>query len=143
MTTGSTNSAGKASAETVAGWPSGTGRPPGTVRPSGGSYRRFALGAGRRRTRLPGRHRLVVGLVDRPVRLDGPQLVPAGVALDFLLGAGLEQLDQLEMLGEGLLGTMRQVDEQGRAQPAEAGCRFLRRHRAGAVGGPAPARPPP
>ena len=68
------------------------------------------LGARGRRTRVPGSENLIVGLMDRPVRLDGPELVPAGVALDFLLAAGLEQLDQATMLAQSLLEAMRQVD---------------------------------
>jgi 5-methyltetrahydropteroyltriglutamate--homocysteine methyltransferase len=46
---------------------------------------------------MAGGESLVVGLMDGPVRLDGPQLVPAGIALDVLLAAGLEQLDPTHM----------------------------------------------
>src|SRR5581483_3529925 len=72
-----------------------------------------------------GRGRPVRGLVDRPVRLDGLQLVPAGVALHLLPAAGLEQLDEPEVLAESLLGTVRKVGEHGRAHPVEAGVRLL------------------
>src|SRR5271165_3949589 len=64
-------------------------------------------------------------LVDRPVRFDGPQLVPAGVGLDFLLGAGLEQLDQAQVLAEGFLRTVGQVHEHGRPHPVQARVRLL------------------
>jgi hypothetical protein len=74
---------------------------------------------------LAGGAGLVVGLVDGPVRLDRAQLVPAGVRLHVLFAAALQQLDQVKVLAESLLGPVRQVREHGRTQPVEPGVRLL------------------
>src|SRR5215469_4207551 len=57
--------------------------------------------------------------MDRAVGLDGLELVPARVALDLLARAVLEQLDEMQVLFEGLFRAVRQVNKHGPPQAIE------------------------